>query len=242
MAFKRRDEPASIEDERATLRAQRHELESLKRELAERVAAVRERERDLQVALAEAGGPRTGVRDALPPNRPAEPGHAEGEHEAALEQRGRRLLEREQAVAERERAATERAAELDRREGEIATRLAQTPATPTGPAPEPDADRLALIESRLGELREAERLFLRTRDELASRSEALSARERLVGQKEQELDDREDGAGRWAGPELTELEERLRRLEQRRPGEETLGFSGGLRRLQEGSKRPQRGG
>ena len=65
----------------------------------------------------------------------------------------------------------------------------------SAPAPEPDAERLAQIEARLAELRDAEKLFLRTRDELAARSEAVAARERLVSQKERELDDREDGVG-----------------------------------------------
>ena len=81
--------------------------------------------------------------------------------------------------------------------------------------PEPGAERLAQIEARLAELREAEKLFLRTRDELAARSEAVAARERLVAQKERELDDREDGAAsEWGPNELSEMEARLRRLEQ----------------------------
>ena len=84
----------------------------------------------------------------------------------------------------------------------------------TEPPAEPDAERLAQIEARLAELRDAEKLFLRTRDELAARSEAVAARERLVAQKERELDDREDGVGQWASPGLTEMEARLRRLEQ----------------------------
>ncbi len=109
------------------------------------------------------------------------------------------------------------------------------------PPPDPDAERLAQIEARLAELRDAEKLFLRTRDELAARSEAVAARERLVAQRERELDDREDGKGEWASPELTEMEARLRRLEQQQqPGEQTLGFSGGLRKLEQGT-RPQRG-
>ena len=103
------------------------------------------------------------------------------------------------------------------------------------------AERLAQIETRLAELKDAEKMFLRTRDELAARSEAVAARERLVSQKERELDDREDGVGQWASPELTEMEARLRRLEQQRdPSEQTMGFSGGLRKLQQGSTRPPR--
>ena len=115
------------------------------------------------------------------------------------------------------------------------------PVAAAAPAPEPDAERLAQIEARLAELRDAEKMFLRTRDELAARSEAVAARERLVSQKERELDDREDGVGQWASPELTEMEARLRRLEQQQdPSEQTMGFSGGLRKLQQGTARPQR--
>jgi len=106
-----------------------------------------------------------------------------------------------------------------------------------------EAERLAQIETRLAELKDAEKMFLRTRDELAARSEAVAARERLVSQKERELDDREDGVGQWANPELTEMEARLRRLEQQQdPSEQTMGFSSGLRKLQQGSTRPPRDG
>ena len=55
-------EPTTIEDERAALRAQHAALEDLKRQLSERVEAVRERELELHHALAEkrpaAGTPR----------------------------------------------------------------------------------------------------------------------------------------------------------------------------------------
>ena len=57
MAFKRRGEPATIDDEREALREQRVALEDLKRQLAERVQAVRERELELHHALAEASSP-----------------------------------------------------------------------------------------------------------------------------------------------------------------------------------------
>jgi len=36
------------------------------------------------------------------------------------------------------------------------------------------------------------------------------------------------------------MEARLRRLEQGQTGEQTMGFSGGLRKLQQGTTRPQR--
>ena len=62
-----------------------------------------------------------------------------------------------------------------------------------------------------------------------------------MSQRERELDDREDVAD--ASPEVAELEARLRRLEQQRsmpppppaaPSlEDTQGFSGGFKRLQD---------
>lgn len=221
MAFKRRAEPTTIEDERDALRAQHAALEALKRELADRVDAVRSRELELRHALAKAGGPRAG-EPTLPVTVLAEADTGEGALEA--ERRERHLLERERILAAREQ-------EFERSAGQIE----QVPPS------DPDVARLAQIESRLAELHNAEKLFLRTRDELAPRSEAVAARERLVAQRERELDDREDGKGQWAGRELSEMEARLRRLEQPQPGEQTLGFSGGLRKLEQGT-RPQRGG
>ncbi len=231
MAFKRRAEQTPIEDEREALRAQHAALEDLKRQLAERVDAVRGRELELHHALAEVGGPRPGA-----PTRPApvlanvEAEADTGEDALEAERRERQLLEREQALAAREQELARREQELDRQAEQIAS----------APRGDPDVERLAQIESRLAELRDAEKLFLRTRDELAPRSEAVAARERLVAQRERELDDREDGKGKWANTELTEMEARLRRLETQQPGEQTLGFSGGLRKLEQG-KRPQRG-
>ncbi len=108
--------------------------------------------------------------------------------------------------------------------------------SPQPPPPDPDAEKLAKIEARLVELREAEKLFVRTREEVAARSEAVAARERLVSQRERELDDREDGKGSWDGTGLSEMEARLRRLEEQQPGEQTLGFAGGLRKLEQGTR------
>jgi len=128
---------------------------------------------------------------------------------------------------------------LGRRERELAAAVAAR-GVHGEPAAAPDEARLAEIEDRLAELREGEKLFLRTRDELAARSEAVAAREWLVAQKERELDERED-ASPWATAELSEVEARLRRLEQRQlPGEPAAGFADGLRKLQQGAKRPQR--
>jgi hypothetical protein len=230
MAFKRRAEPATVEDERDALRAQHAALEDLKRQLTERVRAVQERELELHHALAEAGDSRPGGRTLPAPilsgaESSAGPGTPE------TERRERALVERERAGEAREAHLLEREQELDRRAEQLAT----------VPPPDRDAAQLAQIEVRLAELRDAEKLFLRTRDELAVRSEAVAARERLMTQRERELDDRDDGKGRWAGPELSEMEARLARLEQQQPGEQTLGFSGGLRKLEQGT-RPQRGG
>ena len=102
---------------------------------------------------------------------------------------------------------------------------------------DPDAARLAQIEARLDELRAAEEAFLRTRRDLAEHCDAITAREQLLAQRERELDEREDG---WGGPEIRDLESRLRRLEtQRYAGEQTRSFSGGFRRLEEqGTRKP----
>jgi hypothetical protein len=201
--FLRRDraEP-SVEDERDALRRQRvvmaEELDRLKRELSERVAAVRDRERLLDEALGRAGQVPTTVTT-----------------------NHRELDAREAALAERERA--------------LAAREALPP-------PEPKPDDLARVEARLAELREAERAFLRTQEELAARSEAVATRERLVAERERELDELEDRAG--LGPtrsELSDLESRLRRLESRGsvPIEDTQSFAAGLEGLRRrGTKRP----
>ena len=225
MELRRRADPTTIDNEREALRAQNSALEDLKRELANRVSAVQERERELQHALGAVNGGRS-VAGPLPSwsVTPEE----DDTDENALE-----ALGRERALSEREHDLAAREARLVERENTLEVRSDDTV---TLPAPPPDAVRLAQIESRLTELREAEKLFLRTREELANRSEAVSARERLVAQRERELDDREDGKGAWAGLELTEMEARLRRLEQKQPGEQTLGFSGGLRKLEKGTR------
>ena len=230
----------TVEDERAALRAQHAALEDLKRQLSERVEAVRARELELHHALVET--------NSLPPGNAGARQSAAGgarrtnDAEAAID-----AQRREQAVAQRERAVAAAEAALAARTRQIeldpasAETMVGVPAPVTASPAEPDADRLAQIDARLAELRDAEKLFLRTRDELAARSEAVAARERLVSQKERELDEREDGVGQWATPGLTEMEARLRRLEQQQdPREQTMGFSGGLRKLQQGTTRPQR--
>ncbi len=155
------------------------------------------------------------------------------------------LARRESAVeaaeadlARRRQQLSDDVAHLEERERELAARIETLAGRPAASAEvvETAPEQIERIESRLAELREAERLFLRTRDELSARSEAVAARERLAAQKERELDEREDG---WGPLGMSDLEERLRRLEQRSPaGSQTATFSGGFRKLQEGSKKP----
>ena len=237
MAFKRRAEQTTIEDEREALRAQHAALEDLKRELAERIGAVREREVELHHALAD-------VDPSAPrPAAPVLPGPVARDAEADTGEDALEAARREKDLADRERSLAEREAALVARAREIeAERERAAQAAAAAPATTPDEARLAQIEARLAELRDAEKLFLRTRDELSARSEAVAARERLVSQRERELDGREDAEGdRATTPGFTEMEARLRRLEQQQqdPREQTLGFSGGLKKLEQGS-RPQR--
>jgi chromosome segregation ATPase len=95
--FRRRErDETSVEDERAALRRQREagaqELDRLKRELAERVAAVRAKEQELDEALGRATSGR------LPP-APTSDGNS---REAELTRRAGDLAERERALAARE--------------------------------------------------------------------------------------------------------------------------------------------
>ena len=242
------DSEDPVAAERRALVEQRVALEDLKRELAARVAAVQERENELRAAMtAVAAGKESGVR--LPPvgdadaDRLALRAAAVGERERALAAReaaaavalangsgDRASAAREAALRERESASAARESELDAREQAVAERE-RIPA-------DPDAVRLAQIETRLDELRAAEEAFLRTRRDLAEHSDAITGREQLLAQRERELDEREDG---WGGPEFRDLESRLRRLEtQRLTGDQTRSFSGGFKKLeQEGTRKPQ---
>jgi hypothetical protein len=252
---------SSVEDEREALRRQRleaaRELDALKAQLAERVAAVQMRERELEKALAQAGAmPARPVAAPPPPSLPRvalPPDPAIAARQAALDRRERQLSEREALLAEREERLAEREPpgteasaealerrerELDQRERALAERaqeLDERARAVSEHARDPDEETLRHIEKRLAELKEAERIFLRTQQELADRSEAVAARERLVADREREVDEREDG---WQLGDLAELERRLRRLEQG-AGEVTQTFSGGLARLRkQGTRGP----
>ena len=179
------------------------QLDAMKHELAERVQAVRDRERALEDALTSAPGQHV---VALPRSDAAQ-------------------------VAQRERALAAREEMLARREQE----LAQAP--PFLALPGSDAAERERIEQRLAELRNAEKLFLRTQAELASRSEEVAARERLVAGRERAGD-----TGHQDRTELTELEARLRRLERAgspAPSEDTASFAGGLESLRRRGTRRQ---
>ena len=131
----------------------------------------------------------------------------------------------EATVAQRERAVAAREQMLAQRERELP------------PAAGDAASERALVEQRLAELREAEKLFLRTQSELASRSETVAARERLLASRERALGD----DGRSDRSELAELEARLRRLERSGApaADDTGSFAGGLESLRRRGTRRQ---
>jgi chromosome segregation ATPase len=156
---RRQPEPISIDSEHERLRAIRiaaeQELGKLRVELAERVAAVEQRERELSDALALANrspGRKTSASDdqALAHARVGLAAHAQ------------ELMRRESELAARERAYLKMEADLARRAAEAA----ETP-----------EERLAHIEARLAAIQEAEKAFARTQAELAAQSEELAGRE-----------------------------------------------------------------
>lgn len=255
MLVRRADSDDPVAQERQALAEQRAALETLKRQLAERVAAVKLREEELRAAIARVeSGKAPGV--LLPPRVDPDSDRI-ANRAAALAERERAVAAREAALAagaahrdggsaNGDAALAEREAMLDARARQLDARLAEVEARERAVEereripPDPDAERLAQIEARLDELRVAEEAFLRTRRELADHSDAIAAREQLLAQRERELDEREDG---WAGPDVRELEARLRRLETQRTAlGQTQGFSGGFRKLeQEGTRRPPTG-
>ena len=218
--------------------------------------SVQLREHELQQAIQDVGrGKVPPAKATVAPRRTTtvRPAPRSAARSAELDRRERELVARLAAMPADTAQKTDGALELDRRARELEQReaaltarehaIAEREQTLASAAPpDPDGERLAKIEERLAELRESEKLFLRTRDELAARSEAVSVRERLVSQHERELDEREDSTGGWAKPGLSELEQRLRKLEQQHPGEQTLGFSGGFKKLQQHGTRPRKEG
>jgi len=248
---RRADSDDPVAQERQALAEQHAALETLKRQLAERVNAVRQREDELRAAIARV---QAGQAPAvlLPPRvDPASDRIAN--RAAALAERERAVAAREAALAsgtarrdggsangdaalaEREAALDARARQIDARLAELEERERAVEERERIP-PDPDAARLAQIDARLDELRAAEEAFLRTRRELADHSDAIAAREQLLAQRERELDERDDG---WGGADVRELEARLRKLETQRTSPGGTGFSGGFRRLeQEGTRRP----
>jgi DNA repair exonuclease SbcCD ATPase subunit len=244
--LRRSDTATELQAELEAVRLRSQELETLKRELAERVAAVRQRERELE---------RAGGKPVRPD--PSEDGLRERLEQ--LERRERSVAAREKALADtpelppapdddwlarRERAVDERqaqleqqAADLEGRERRVAEREQKADAVLA--EPERQERRLAEIEARLAELREAERIFIRTRAEVAARSEAVAARERLVAEREREL----NGGVGHDDVAISELEARLRRLERQHTDvEQAQSFTGGLGRLsREGARRPSEG-
>jgi DNA repair exonuclease SbcCD ATPase subunit len=214
----RRDsEPGSIQTEQQRLHAIRlaaeEELGRLRTELAERVAAVERRERELADALAKVG--RGGA--PLPKGTEEALSHAQ----VGLAAHAQQLNKREAELAARERA-------LVKLETDFARRAA-------GEAIDPE-ERLAQIEVRLKTLQEAEKAFARTQAELATASDDLARREAALADRERDVD-----SGAAPGPagggmsraELSDLEDRLHRLEQEaRAASVEHTFGDGLRTLE----------
>ncbi|MCP9487105.1 MAG: hypothetical protein MSC30_14745 [Gaiellaceae bacterium MAG52_C11] len=150
-----------------------------------------------------------------------------GEHELTA---GRAALESGEAVlAAREAGLDRRAEELSALERALADRDSALFEQEQARADE--HDEAARGEARLEELRSAELAFVRTRSELAARSDALAERELQLAARERAVVARETPPT----PELDALETRIRRLEQSGRGrrETTQTFSAGLRALQD---------
>lgn len=139
----------------------------------------------------------------------------------------------ESGLAERDREQLRRAEELDALERALADRDAALSEQERARAGEhDDAER---AEARLDELRSAELAFVRTRAELAARSDALAEHELQLAMRERALIARETPPT----AELDALEARIRRLEQSGRGrrETTQTFSAGMRALQDRGQR-----
>jgi DNA repair exonuclease SbcCD ATPase subunit len=220
MVRSRRDAPSiSIQTEHQRLQAIRlaaeEELNRLRTELTERVAAVERRERELTDALAKAGKGHV----QLPKSTQEALSHAQ----VGLAARAQELNKREAELAKRERA-------LVKLEADVARRA-------TGEAIDPE-ERLGQIEARLKALQEAEKAFARTQAELAVASDDLARREAALAERERAVESGGAPAIASSGmtrAELAEFEERLHRLEQETREASRGGFGDGLRKLEQRS-------
>ena len=222
---RRDEEPASVQTDQQRLHAIRlaaeQELVRLRTELGERVAAVERRERELADALAKLG-------KGKPAQLPAGSEEALSHAQVGLAARAQELGKREAELTARERAIVKLETDLARR------------AAGEGVDPE---ERLAQIETRLKVLQEAEKAFARTQAELATASDDLARREAALADRERSAE-----AGATPGSaatglsraELSELEDRLRRLEQEtRDATVERSFGDGLRTLERRGLRGQ---
>jgi DNA repair exonuclease SbcCD ATPase subunit len=219
--FNRRDDhPVTMRGEQERLHAVRvaaeQELTRLRTELAERVAAVERRERELADALTKA---RRGGGGA-PANLPAGAESALSHAQVGLAAHAQELTKKEAELAARERAIVKLETDLARRAA--------------GEVVDPE-ERLAQIEARLKALQEAEKSFARTQAELATKSDELTRREAELQDQLQAIG---QGASMASTPglsraELADLEDRLERLEREtRDDSIERSFGDGIRRLE----------
>jgi DNA repair exonuclease SbcCD ATPase subunit len=214
--FRRHDveaAPPSSEAERAQAarRAGEEELARLRRELAERVASVERKERELADALAKV---QTGSASSITAGAPevlTRPHISLAARSQELDRRAANLAARERALAEKE--------------SELASRSEELASTPK--------EQLAQVDERLAALKEAEQAFARTQAELAARSDERSRREEVIAERERALKGGVSGTG-LSRSEIEDLEDRLRRLEQEAQDDRReRTFDDGLRRLEE---------
>ena len=215
--FGRRDtvEPATIDAELDRLRSIRisaeEELGRLRRELTERVAIVERKERELADVLAKVS---RGAVGRIPPGADEALAHAQ----VGLAARAQELNRREREVTARER-------DFVKTEAELAHRLAEAARTPK--------ELLAQIEARIVALQEMEQAFARTQAELGQRSDDLARREAELLEHGRALSAAGAGSGAMSRADLEELDERIRRLEQRtREASADRSFGDGLRTLE----------
>jgi len=212
--------PASIQTEQQRLQeirlAAEQELGRLRSELGERVAAVEQRERELVDALAKVAKGK-----ALP--LPAHADEALTHARVGLAARAQELNKREIELGVREQAVFKLETDLARRA--------------TGELVEPDK-RLAQIEARLKALQEAEKAFARTQAELAIASDELATRNAALLERERAAAGGMPPTAGVAGgamsrADLTDLEDRLRKLEhETRSASTERSFGDGLRMLE----------